>query len=243
MGVGSNGTLPVSWISFTANANGMDAVLNWATATETNNKGFEVERSLDGSIFKTIGFVEGRINSGSVKNYRFTDNRALEMFAGASVYYRLKQVDLDWFKRKYNNNFILFNGTWDVLSVAHLRNFEMLKRDLYLKNYTNLICVNDDESYNSLKSNLVNSIDIRVEQISKLYGVDYVTAFNKKRIHEWLIENDLKPHTWCKGYYNYYTKKEIEETELKWFTENNIEIKFINNLLDIHTSELKEKLK
>jgi hypothetical protein len=95
MGVGSNGTLPVSWISFTANANGMDAVLNWATATETNNKGFEVERSLDGSIFKTIGFVEGRINSGSVKNYRFTDNRALEMFAGASVYYRLKQVDLD----------------------------------------------------------------------------------------------------------------------------------------------------
>ncbi len=95
MGVGSNGTLPVSWLSFTANANGMDAVLNWATATEINNKGFEVERSLDGSIFKTIGFVEGNINSGSVKNYRFTDNRALEMFAGASVYYRLKQVDLD----------------------------------------------------------------------------------------------------------------------------------------------------
>lgn len=95
MGVGSNGTLPVSWISFTANANGMDAVLNWATATETNNKGFEVERSLDGATFKAIGFVKGNVNSGSVKNYRFTDDRALELFAGASVYYRLKQVDLD----------------------------------------------------------------------------------------------------------------------------------------------------
>jgi hypothetical protein len=95
MGVGSNGTLPVSWISFTANANGMDAILNWATATEINNKGFEVERSLDGATFKTIGFVKGNVNSGSIKNYDFTDASALEIFAGSSVYYRLKQVDFD----------------------------------------------------------------------------------------------------------------------------------------------------
>ncbi len=34
--------------------------LNWATATETNNKGFEIEKSLDNKIFNRIGFVEGK---------------------------------------------------------------------------------------------------------------------------------------------------------------------------------------
>ena len=95
MGIGSNGTLPVSWLSFVANANGMDAELNWVTASEINNKGFEVERSLNGVEFEAIGFVKGNGNSGAINRYNFTDARVLEINRGSDVYYRLKQVDFD----------------------------------------------------------------------------------------------------------------------------------------------------
>jgi hypothetical protein len=164
MGVGSNGTLPVSWLSFTANANGMDAVLNWATATEINNKGFEVERSLDGSNFKTIGFVEGNINSGSVKNYRFTDNRALEMFAGASVYYRLKQVDLD--------------GNYSYSNIALLNTEEGSDINLYPNpfNSTTGVYVNATEDANvtiEVKDIMGRSIALTTASVVK--GGQYLT--------------------------------------------------------------------
>lgn len=95
LGIGSNGTLPVSWLSFVANANGKDAELNWVTASEINNKGFEVERSFNGVEFETIGFVKGNGNNASMSKYNFTDARVLEINRGSDVYYRLKQVDFD----------------------------------------------------------------------------------------------------------------------------------------------------
>ena len=68
--------------------------LNWQTATEINNYGFEIQRSESGvqhSYWKTIGFVEGAGNSNSPKSYSFTDN----VNASGKYSYRLKQIDLD----------------------------------------------------------------------------------------------------------------------------------------------------
>lgn len=86
--------LPVTLTSFTGIARGIDGILNWATSTETNNQGFQVEKSLDGRTFERTGeFVKGAGNSRTVKNYSLTDANA---FAKARVvYYRLKQLDLD----------------------------------------------------------------------------------------------------------------------------------------------------
>ena len=82
--------LPVELTSFTAVANDNSVVLEWATATEVNNYGFEVERAV-ADEFETIGFVEGAGNSNSPKQYSFVDTDNLS----GEVNYRLKQVDAD----------------------------------------------------------------------------------------------------------------------------------------------------
>jgi hypothetical protein len=87
------GIVPVSLLSFAAQAQSNNVDLHWTTASETNNKGFEVERSADGRHFENIQFVEGNGTSSSRHRYTLTDANA---FAAASVlYYRLKQVDFD----------------------------------------------------------------------------------------------------------------------------------------------------
>ncbi|HRO47243.1 T9SS type A sorting domain-containing protein [Agriterribacter sp.] len=86
-----SGALPVQLISFTASCKNNTVVLKWATATETNNKKFEVEKSSDGTLFEKIADIPGTGNSNSVINYSFTDEQIL----AATAFYRLKQVDSD----------------------------------------------------------------------------------------------------------------------------------------------------
>ena len=83
--------LPVELISFEATTVGSDVQLKWATATETNNSHFELERSLDGIRFDAISQVEGVGNTTDVQTYSFMDKDAFE----GTNYYRLTQVDLD----------------------------------------------------------------------------------------------------------------------------------------------------
>jgi|GEM_PF-5013123 len=67
--------------------------LKWQTSTEINNYGFEIERSSSslGTIWETIGFVNGNGNSNSPKEYSFVDRETLN----GEVKYRLKQIDND----------------------------------------------------------------------------------------------------------------------------------------------------
>lgn len=83
-------TIPVELAAFTANVTGRKVQLNWQTASETNNRGFEVQRN-DGSAFVAIAFVDGKGTTSQTQNYSFTDN---ELAAG-SYTYRLKQMDFD----------------------------------------------------------------------------------------------------------------------------------------------------
>ncbi|MBA4250237.1 MAG: hypothetical protein C0425_00115 [Chlorobiaceae bacterium] len=84
-------TIPVELVSFTAKSVGNNVTLNWSTATETNNMGFSVERSVDQNNFMEIGFVSGKGTSIEKNNYSFVD-RNLNV---GEYYYRLKQVDFD----------------------------------------------------------------------------------------------------------------------------------------------------
>jgi len=84
-------TLPVTFLSFNGMVKNAEALLNWATATEINNKGFEIEKSLDNQHFSTIGFVAGKGNTSSNAYYNFTD---IKLVSGAN-FYRLKQIDMD----------------------------------------------------------------------------------------------------------------------------------------------------
>ncbi|MBE2279661.1 MAG: T9SS type A sorting domain-containing protein [Ignavibacteriaceae bacterium] len=83
--------IPVELTSFTASINGKEVLLNWTTATETNNLGFEIQRSISGADFSRIGFVDGQGSTTTPYTYSFSDFAS--SFSKAS--YRLKQVDLD----------------------------------------------------------------------------------------------------------------------------------------------------
>jgi len=105
-GVGSSGTLPVKLIRFNGVLANKITNLNWATSSEINNKGFEVQRSLDGADFETIGFVKGVGNSNAVNKYAFNDNLSINNQLPTTIYYRLKQIDLDG-KYEYSNTIVI----------------------------------------------------------------------------------------------------------------------------------------
>jgi hypothetical protein len=95
--------LPVELTSFSASVSNGSVLLNWQTATEVNNYGFEIERASQTSAsppkarklnlidWNKIGFVQGHGNSNSPKDYFFTDENA----PSGKVQYRLKQIDFD----------------------------------------------------------------------------------------------------------------------------------------------------
>ena len=87
--------LPVELISFKASVNNNKVKLNWTTATEVNNLGYEIQRSQKLSNkennWEKIGFVEGHGNSTTTNTYQFTDTNLKD----GKYNYRLKQIDLD----------------------------------------------------------------------------------------------------------------------------------------------------
>ncbi len=85
-------TAPVSLIDFNATTKDNAIALSWQTAQEENNKGFEIEHSLNGRDFNKISFVKGFGNSNSIKSYNYYDFNAKD---NTKNYYRLKQLDLD----------------------------------------------------------------------------------------------------------------------------------------------------
>ncbi|MBE0572646.1 MAG: M20/M25/M40 family metallo-hydrolase [Ignavibacteriaceae bacterium] len=86
--------VPVELLAFTASVKNSDVELLWSTASELNNLGFEIERSIDGQDnFNTVGFVDGKGSSAEINYYSFTDNP--QVSGVNQLYYRLKQVDFD----------------------------------------------------------------------------------------------------------------------------------------------------
>ncbi|MBS1594265.1 MAG: T9SS type A sorting domain-containing protein [Bacteroidetes bacterium] len=89
----NNTPLPVTLLYLTADAIDNKYIdLDWATASEINNKGFAVERSTNGTDFTQIGWVDGHGNSNTQLSYSYSDRTVQP---GTVYYYRLKQVDFD----------------------------------------------------------------------------------------------------------------------------------------------------
>ena len=83
--------IPVELTSFTAGLSGQEVILNWTTATEINNQGFEIERHTTTSNWETIGYVPGFGTTTEPKTYSYTDDNIVT----GTYTYRLKQVDYD----------------------------------------------------------------------------------------------------------------------------------------------------
>jgi hypothetical protein len=85
--------VPVELSSFIANASMGKVTLKWNTATEINNRGFEVQRKSDDNNWMVIAFKNGNGTTTSANIYSFTDN-----ISGLNVNklsYRLRQVDFN----------------------------------------------------------------------------------------------------------------------------------------------------
>lgn len=93
----SQNPLPVKLLSFTGTYNNRtdETTLIWQTASEVNNKGFEIERSTDGVHFHKIGYLAGNKTSTQVIGYSYNDLLKNLAINNKQVYYRLKQIDLD----------------------------------------------------------------------------------------------------------------------------------------------------
>jgi hypothetical protein len=88
---GGGTVLPVGLVSFTGVCNNQQVLLNWSTATESNNNYFTVERSIEQKNWTVAGTIAGAGNSSAVRNYTFTDREPID----AVSFYRLKQTDFD----------------------------------------------------------------------------------------------------------------------------------------------------
>jgi hypothetical protein len=102
------GTLPVTLLGLSAAPkNNNSVLLSWTTATEIDNRGFEIQRSQPNGSWEGIGYVNGAGNSNNLINYTYTDKNLFPQ-----VYnYRLKQEDIDG---KYRYSMVVsvtLNGT------------------------------------------------------------------------------------------------------------------------------------
>lgn len=108
--------LPVSITTLTAESNGKTNTLKWVTASEANNRGFDIQRSADAKNFTTVGFTPtSAVNGSSSKtiSYQYTD----AYYSPATTYYRLKQLDKD--DKFYYSKTVAVNTTVNNVTIAY----------------------------------------------------------------------------------------------------------------------------
>jgi len=145
--------LPIELLSFDAKPNHAKVLLNWQTATETNNDFFTIERSQDAKQWEGIAQVDGAGNSNKVLSYSYTDKNPLQ---GVS-YYRLKQTD--------------YNGSFDYSAVRKIALKQMGEIKIYpnptqdkiqIENYQG--DANNVQIYNAMGQNLSSQIGSKQNQ-------------------------------------------------------------------------------
>jgi hypothetical protein len=87
----ADASLPVTWLSFTAQLQGKSTLLTWQTATEQNTLHFIMQHSTDGSRWNDLGTIPAAGNSTAIRSYQYTHGNPVPGYN----YYRLVQTDLD----------------------------------------------------------------------------------------------------------------------------------------------------
>lgn len=179
-------SVPVELISFTAQNDGSGIILKWTTATELNNKGFDIEKSKDLNNWRTIGFIEGNGSTTEKNNYQFIDYEK----DGGIRYYRLKQID--------------FNGNYTYSFIVMVD--ELIPNELILEqNYPNPFNPSTTIKYSIPEDAFVqlNVYDILGEEVANLvnqmqnagtYSVEFSTSKieNGKDLHSGVYFYELK---------------------------------------------------
>ncbi len=157
--------LPVELLGFSAKAAPRSIKLDWQTASEKNNKGFDVERTTAPPYaFIKIGWVEGHGSTTTAHSYNFED---FDVKEGIEYYYRLRQVD-------WNKDFKYSDIVSARLNQSHF-NLNIVPNPYY--SFTNIIYTLDEQSrvklevYNSLGQKVTTLINTLQE--AGMYNYDF----------------------------------------------------------------------
>jgi photosystem II stability/assembly factor-like uncharacterized protein len=182
----NNEPLPVEITSIAASVSNNKVLLNWQTATEVNNYGFEIERSVAqiSNLFNNwekIGFVQGHGNSNSPKDYSFVDANP----PSGKLQYRLKQIDTD--------------GSFEYSQVVQVET-ELPKQFSLEQNYPNPFNPSTTIKY-SIPSVMVSLPDeVRlsnhdnadvIPSLSNKYNSDVIPSLSRDEVHVTLKIYDL----------------------------------------------------
>ncbi|RQO32624.1 hypothetical protein DBR32_03260 [Taibaiella sp. KBW10] len=165
--------LPTKFLLFTANMEGGSVVLNWATAMEQNSKGFDVERSAEGSYWTKIGFVNSKAvngNSNTRLDYGFADNQPMN---GKNIY-RLKQFDFDG-KFEYSPvAAVMQNGNNKFLIYPNPVSHELIVEGVHENNQARIYNLLGQEL--SSKAVKMNESKVRMNVTALANGVYYIVV-------------------------------------------------------------------
>ncbi len=131
--------LPVNLISFNGKNIANYNLINWKTASETNNDYFELEKSEDALVFKKITKITGAGNSNATKDYDYKDNQP---YLGTN-YYRLKQTD--------------FNGKFSYSKIIAIKSSFTNSVSIYPNPVTNIINIAKKDAANNVEIILMNA--------------------------------------------------------------------------------------
>jgi len=109
--------LPVELLLFDVTPiNNQYARLEWATASEINNEGFEVLRSTDGENFEYIAWISGNGNQTTIHKYSYED---YSIEKGITYYYQLKQIDYDGQYEYFDIKPVRLSEYSEILSIKY----------------------------------------------------------------------------------------------------------------------------
>jgi hypothetical protein len=147
--------VPVELTSFNASIKDAGVLLEWTTATEINNMGFEIQRN-QSATWETIGFVEGKGTTSEITNYHFFNDLS-EINSSVKLQYRLKQID--------------YNGTFSYSEIIEV---EFVPENYSLsQNYPNPFNPTTNISFKLAKSTFVSL------KIYNILGNEVLTLVNQ----------------------------------------------------------------
>ena len=181
-----NNPLPIQLLSFTAQCQQQDVVLNWSTASEENNAYFTLLRSDDAEHYEEIAQISGAGNSNEIINYSFSDWNA----ANGTYYYMLKQTDYNGQSESFAPVYVncnqekevslkmLYDGdnAYALLSNAQSGSYY----NMMIIDHTGRILIQEKQNVNTQ-----NYYRIPKEQLaSGLYSIIYFTDDGTVRLNE-----------------------------------------------------------